>query len=357
MTKERSRADFTGQSIYVGLDVHKNSWSASVHTELLEHKTFNMPPEPQVLSDYLQRNFPGADYHCVYEAGYCGFWPCRQLRELGIDCIVVNPLDVPTTHKERKHRRDKVDARKLARTLRSGELAPIFVPNERQEFERALVRNHESLITKRTRCKNQIKAFLQYHGLRPPKELERAGWSNKFVDWLRTMPLEYWAGRVALDELLDELDFLERQIALNTEHIKRLSNEEEHQGQVKLLRSVPGVGVLSAMVLITELIDINRFKGLDELACYVGLVPDQEQSGDDETVPQLTRRRNPHLRRLIVECAWVAARKDPALTRAFEKLSKYMRKQQAIIRIARKLLNRIRYVLRHQEPYVIGVLE
>ena len=60
---------FTGQHIYVRMDVHKNSWSISMVTEHSAHKTFSQPPDPTVLSDYMQRNFPGAIYHAIYEAG------------------------------------------------------------------------------------------------------------------------------------------------------------------------------------------------------------------------------------------------------------------------------------------------
>jgi len=69
-----NKLDFTDQPIYIGLDVHKKSWSVSIHSALCEHKTFTQPPEVDLLVNYLRRNFPGASYHSVYEAGYSGFW-------------------------------------------------------------------------------------------------------------------------------------------------------------------------------------------------------------------------------------------------------------------------------------------
>ena len=68
-----SKLNFEGQQIYVGMDVHKKSWSISILTNEFEHKTFSQPPEVGVLVNYLKRNFPGASYKSVYEAGYCGF--------------------------------------------------------------------------------------------------------------------------------------------------------------------------------------------------------------------------------------------------------------------------------------------
>ncbi|MBI5049057.1 MAG: hypothetical protein HZB54_08950 [Deltaproteobacteria bacterium] len=88
-----NKLDFTGQKIYIGMDVHKKSWGVSIFTEEFEHKTFSQPPEVKVLAHYLQRNFPGAIYHSVYEAGYSGFWIHDKLREQGINCMIVNPAD------------------------------------------------------------------------------------------------------------------------------------------------------------------------------------------------------------------------------------------------------------------------
>jgi hypothetical protein len=76
---------------------------------IFEHSTFTQLPDPSVLVNYLTRNFPGATYHAVYEAGYSGFWIHDQLRGKGIDCIVVNPADIPTTDKERTGKTDKAD--------------------------------------------------------------------------------------------------------------------------------------------------------------------------------------------------------------------------------------------------------
>ncbi len=100
MTTQNTKPDFTGQHLFVGIDVSKNSWKVCILTQHVEHKTFTQPPKPEVLASYLQRHFPGAHYRCAYEAGYCGFWIHDQLQALGVDCIVVNPADVPTIHKE-----------------------------------------------------------------------------------------------------------------------------------------------------------------------------------------------------------------------------------------------------------------
>ncbi len=110
-----NKLDFTGQSIYVGLDVHKKSWAVSIFSEQCEHKKFTQPPQADKLAHYLKRNFPGATYQAVYEAGFSGFGAHDQLQERGVNCLVVHPADVPTTNKERTSKRDRTDCRKLAR--------------------------------------------------------------------------------------------------------------------------------------------------------------------------------------------------------------------------------------------------
>jgi transposase len=111
------------------------------------------------------------------------------------------------------------------------------------------------------------------------------------------------------------------------------------------------------MTLLTELHDIGRFKTLDKLCSYVGLIPNTNSSGETDRKTCMTGRRNVQLRVVLIESAWTAVRKDPALMMSFNELSKHMTKTKAIIRIARKLLNRIRYVLKHQQEYVPAVIQ
>ena len=102
--------------------------------------------------------------------------------------------------------------------------------------------------------------------------------------------------------------------------------------------------------------NINRFQGLDELASFVGLVPAVYSSGEKEKVLGLSVRHNQYLRYMLIESAWVAIRKDPALTLKYSELIRRMSKQEAIIRIAKKLLNRIRFVWKNNLPYSFSLV-
>ena len=352
-----SRLDFTGQQIYVGMDIHKKSWSISIFTDQFEHKTFSQPPEVGVLVNYLKSNFPGAAYKSVYEAGYSGFWIHDRLQERGIQCLVVNPADVPTKDKERAGKTDRVDCRKLARSLRNGDIEGIYVPTRPKVEDRSLLRTRNSMVRKQTRCKNQIKSILSFYGIDIPDDFINGYWSKRFINWIESVQMERASGNLSLKIHLDELKHLRHIIAEMNREIRALANSDDYRNNVRILKTVPGISTLTAMMLLTELYDINRFKTLDKLCSYVGLIPDTDSSGAKDLKTGMTGRRNAQLRFVLIESAWTAVRKDPALMMAFNELCKHMTKTKAIVRIARKLLNRVRYVLKNQQEYTTAVVQ
>jgi transposase len=355
--KQTVQPDFAGQNIYIGMDVHKKSWTVSIFSEHHEHKTFTQPPNAQSLVGYLKRTFSGASYHAVYEAGFCGYWIHDSLHQQGIDCMVVNPADVPTTDKQRRGKNDKIDSRKLGRNLRGHYLQPIYIPCTMQREDRSLVRTRHGMVRKQSRCKNQITSLLAFYGVVMPLEMETRRWSRRFISWLESIQLEHASGTIALKTLIEEQLHLRKLILGLTREIRLLSRTYDYAEAVWLLKTIPGISTLTAMILLAEIGDISRFKNLDKLASYAGLIPDTKSSGEEEHITNITMRRNPMLRSILVESSWVAVRKDPALMLAFNKLCRRLKKTNAIIHIARKLLNRIRFVLNKRQPYVVATVE
>ena len=267
--------------------------------------------------------------------------------------MIVNPADVPTKDKERRTKADRVDCRKLARGLRAGELKGIYVPQRQHLEDRSLIRTRQTMVRKQTRCKNQIKAILYFYGL---QVCEDRYWSARFISQLEQIRMNQISGDHALKAHLDELHHLRKTIAGLNRDIRALSRTERYHTNVTLLRTIPGISILSAMILLTELHDIHRFKNLDKLCSFVGLVPDTKSSGEYEHTGGITSRQNKALRNVLIESSWIAVRKDPALMLAFHKLTLRMKKTKAIVHIARKLLSRIRFVLKNQKPYVPAVV-
>jgi transposase len=291
----------------------------------------------------------------VYEAGFCGFWIHDELERSGIKCTIVNPADVPTKHKEQVTKTDRVDARKLARGLRNGEFESIYVPSRDALEDRSLVRARLQFIRKQTRCKNQIKSLLYFYGITLPEDTNRY-WSNRFITWLEQVRMEQASGDQTLKLLLEELHHLRETIASLTKQIRVLALSNKYCESVQYLHSIPGISSLTAMTLLTELVDINRFESVDKLASYVGIVPGQHSSGEQEIITGLITRRNAFLKYVLIESAWVAVKKDPALILTFNKLTHRMPKNKAIVRIARKLLSRIMFVVKHKQSYQLGMV-
>lgn len=129
-------ANFENQTVYVGLDVHKRSWNAAIFLGELYVRNIHQPPSPQALHHFLVSHFPGAKYTCAYESGKFGFWIQRHFNQLGIQCLVVNPADIPSTHKDEVYKTDSRDARGIGQALSSNLLKSIFVPDQNQEADR-----------------------------------------------------------------------------------------------------------------------------------------------------------------------------------------------------------------------------
>src|SRR4030042_1343959 len=206
MQKQNNTLNFEGQNIYVGFDVHLKSWQVTILTKNMSHKTFVMPPKPEVLSNYLKENFPNGTYHSAYEAGFSGLWAHYQLKALGVNNIVVNAADIPTTGKEKVQKEDKRDSRKIARSLKNGELIPIHVPTSKTLEDRCLIRNRAMLVKDMTRYKNRIKSFLYFHGIELADSFNnpQSHWSKRFMAWLESIEINEESGKQSLMILIEQ---------------------------------------------------------------------------------------------------------------------------------------------------------
>ena len=110
-------ANFENQTVYIGLDVHKRSWNAAIFLGEYYVRNIHQPPSPQALHHFLTCHYPGAQYCCAYESGKFGFWIYHQLTAMGIQCLVVNPADIPSTHKDEVYKTDSRDARGIGQAF------------------------------------------------------------------------------------------------------------------------------------------------------------------------------------------------------------------------------------------------
>ena len=346
--------NFKGQDFFVGMDVHLKSWKITIRNNHRELKTFSMEPNPEQLFRYMSKNYPLGNYYSVYEAGFCGFWIHRRLIALGFKNKIVNPADVPTTNKEKDRKSDPIDSRKLARELENKSLKGIYIPTEQQQAFRTIARLYTQITDDRKRAKIRIKSFLYYNGIKIPPKDEISHWSGRFVHWLKGIKFTQEETEYHLQEIIEQMESYRKRTLEILKYMRQLSKENPI---VALLRTIPGIGTVTSFILVAELMDINRFKNVDHLASFIGIAPSVSGSGDRERVNGLTNRHNKYLRKLLVEASWVASRVDPVLTMAYNNYTNRMNTKKAIIRIAKKLISRIRYVWLNKTEYVVGVIE
>jgi transposase len=351
-------ANFDHQTIFVGLDVHKRSWNAALFLNDQYLRNIHQPPSPHILYKYLSTHYPGASYVCAYESGKFGYWIQRQLNNKGIKCLVVNPADIPSTQKDEVSKTDPRDARGIAMALQCGQLKSIYIPTLQQEADRCLVRQRKKIWRDLIRCKNRIKAFLDYNGIPLPAKFDNCNWSRNFINWLSNLTFDYNSTKTTLTYQLRQAETLRKELLAISNDVRRLMRSAPYNKLYYLLRTINGIGPLTAASLITEIGNMQRFPSFVELNSFIGLVPMEHSSGERELKGRLTIRKQKQLRSNLIECAWTAKRTDPAIALYYSnQLRKGKEPKLIIVKIARKLLSRIRYVWLTQQPYVAGVIK
>ncbi len=340
-------------SLYVGMDIHKKQWSICIRTEEFEHRKFTQPPNPAVLREYLQKNFPNYQIICGYEAGGFGYWISKQLQNYGYQCLVLNPADIPSSDKEFKQKTDHNDCRKIARELSKREIKSIFQPDITQQSFRNLFRQRNNLVKHLRKIKCQIRSLLSFYGIPVKEQFENNNWSNQFKTWLQELQFENNCTRLTLDSMLRRLRFLHSEFLLIEKQL-RIYVRTHHKESYKLLCSIPGIGPIVSIAVLSELGDLTRFKRIDDLCSYVGFVPNIYQSGDTLRVKGLTNRCQKLLRSYFIESAWTAVRHDPELIEYYKRFVGKKIASKIIIKVARKLLIRMYYCMKYQQQYKIN---
>ena len=321
----------TSIELFVGIDVHKKQWSVSIFTVQIHHKTFSQSPDTEALKTYLDTHFHGAKVTCAYEAGRFGFWIARKLQSYGYHCLVVNPADIPSTSQESQNKTDRIDSRKIARTLQVGLLSSSYIPSETIEGDRQLFRYRKRLWSDLVRIKNRIKGTLMFAGVVLPTQYDNAYWSKAFLRWLSEVSLPSVSCKKTVDLLLVQYDHIYKHFLNTSTAVRKLLRTSRYQAKAKLLQTIPRIGPLTSIQLLTELDDIKRFPNFKQLNSFVGFKPTTYSSGDHDWKGHLSIRKHKALRSALVECAWQTVQKDPAMLIKYDQLTKRMTKKRAII--------------------------
>ena len=260
-----------------------------------------------------------------------------------VEVTLVNPKKTRVIA-EAKVKTDKIDAEMLAQLLRADLLAESYVPPAEIRQWRDLVRERKRLIDDRTRYKNRVHAILKQTG----NSMQRSPFSNEGRDRLAALDLDV-VDRRRIDSLLRLIEVLSAEIEQYDAELDTIARENE---QVQLLETITGVGAISAVTILAEIGEIERFPSAEKLVSYAGLDPTVQQSGQRETRGPISKEGSTVLRWMLVQCATNVVRHQNEYFQAFyERLSRRRNKYVARVATARKVLVSIYHMLTREEEF------
>jgi transposase len=335
------------QPVFVGIDVHKKSWSVClVHCDE-EIGICSIPGDFRSLAKILKR-FEGMEIYSVYEAGFSGFWLHRRLAGAGVRNLVIAPNKVPVVVGDLV-KTDRRDSRKLAQSLSKGLLKGIHIPPEEQVNARQLLRTREQIKRKRIRAIQQIKMLLLQFNIKLP-----VGLSKETQRQIETMDLPEHVSNTATC-LIKEVEFFEVQLKFMTKKIHEECMSSNHEKNYQILKSVPGYGPLTAGALCLEIGDWRRFQSASKLSAFLGLTPREYSSGERVYRGRITGQGNTWLRSYLIESSWRAIEVDPAIREFYERIKNNTGSgRKAAVAVARKLLQRAHSAILQERKYVLG---
>ena len=328
--------------MFVGLDLHKNYLQAAVVDDkgtLLKQQ--RIPNEDESIESFFGDELKNNTNQIVIESSSTWYHVYELLSKIGQNHVILsNPVKTKAIASA-KVKTDKIDALTLANLLRGGYIPESYIPPRHIMELREMVRYRASLVRARTSVKNKIHAMLLMKGIK----IEGVKpFTRQFVQELERI------GDYRIDGYL-------RVIRSLNEEINEISNKIKHEAvedeSAKLLMSIPGVGYYSALMITSEIGDINRFSDSHHLCSYAGLTPSTHSSGGVTYHGPMTRTGSKYLRWILVECihAHVRLEKESSLTKFYKNLAKRRGSSKAAVAAASKLLRIIYWILKEKRAY------
>ncbi len=341
------------KKIFIGLEDSKKTWKVCVRSDMMVVHEVSMPAKYDVLKSFLANRFPDCEITVIYEAGFKGFTLHDKLVADGYACVVIPPHKV-TEAKVNRVKCDKVDARRLAFVLETDDFVGCHIPDAELRQDRQVSRTLIQVQKDINRCKNRIRKFLDFHGF---DEMLPAGtWYDSDYDALYELEMNETL-RYCMNIYLQQLKEL-RAVKKNLRAaLRSIAKKERYKRTFKLFESAPGVGWFTAIRLVLEWgEDLSRFSSGKEFASFTGLTPSEYSTGDTIHRGRITGQSNPTVRAWLIECAWTAYKRDPALLRKYlAVLRQTGSKKKAIVAVARKLAVRLRILALTQRPYQLAI--
>lgn len=292
--KNQNVASAKVEVIKLGQDMHAAQITVVVQYDGSVPKPAVQVPTGRYLEwiDRLREQHPQAQIYSCYEAGPCGYWMHRALVQRGIENYVVAPVCLSGRRKT-----DKRDARKLVEALEryvqgnTDAFSRVAVPSEEQEQRRRLPRLRTALLKQRRRAvqSGASALLLQGHAI-------GGAWCQKKV-WAE-LPEQLPKA------LLMELTYWKRAIEFYDEQLAEMKARIDELAKELKLQAPKGVGALTWLTLLLEVLDWNRFKNRRQVASYTGLCPSEHTTGQTRKQGSIDRLGNPRVRHVLIEAVW-----------------------------------------------------
>ena len=326
--------------VYVGLDLHKNTIQMAAVDE-----------QGELLCNYKFRHTRGAvdseisrmPKNAKYVIESSSVWKDTfhfMKDEMGLDVILSNPYTTKLIA-ESKKKTDKVDAAILADMLRGGYIAECHVTDSKTTKERELVRYRHTMVETRTRMKNSIHGILLQNSMKPTG----VPFTHRWIAQLRQMH-DY-----RIDGYLATIEFFNDVIIKSD---VRIAEAVKNNHDALLLKSIPGAGDYTALIIASAIDGIERFHSSEKLSAYAGLVPSVRSSADTIHHGRITRRGDNILRWILVECVYSHVRYAPHsdITLFYYRIKKRSGGGKAAVAAASKMLRVIWWMLKEKREFV-----
>ena len=312
---------------YVGIDLHKQDLVVAVEDEsgpVGKTVRLGCKDESRIVS-FFEKLVP---FEAVIEASSSYRWLYDLLSPLG-RVLLAHPLRLRIMV-TRRAKTDKLDAAVLARELRRGEIPEAYVPPRPYQELRELTRARARLSQAATAAKCQLHALLRGANVHPPY---RSPFGKRGRRWLGSLDLGV-AGNLTRDELLLRLEHYER---AGTQLDAGLAQLAQGFPEVEALTALYGIGLYSALLIIAELGEVDRFGTARQVGAYAGLTARVHQSGGHDYHGHITRQGSRWLRWVLVQAAMKIIREDVPLRNFYTRIRKRSSKHIARVAVARKL--------------------
>jgi transposase len=289
----------------------------------------------------------------AYEASSEGFGLHDEVTRNGFECYVLAPTKIIRPVSRRRRKTDDEDAQAILETVRAhvlggNKLPSVWVPDVQTREDREVVRARLDAGEKLTTVKVQLQTLLKRNGIKRPKWVSK-NWTKTTDRWFKELEADETVSqgvRVALGSLLRQKAHLEEEIKTLNGAMADLTERPRYRKPVEAMMGVPGVGMLMAMVMLTDFGNMDRFKNRKQVGSYLGLVPTSNESGERaDWKGHITHQGPGRVRHVLCQSVWARLRTDREEKNAYERIVKRNPKHKKIAVVA--MMRRLGVLLWH----------